>query len=395
MKKEEKRILEKNINKLYWISFFGSTNFHLVVFTLFLLSKGFTMSQFFIIGSVTALVSLVTEVPTGAFSDRISRKWSLIISSLIALPVTLTVILSDSFIVVLMALAIGGVASSFISGTDISILYDTLKSLKKEKEFKKVNGKMRWYGALSGAIAGILGGFLAQQNLSYPWWAAFFVGFPVLLIQIFVKEPPFYKDSKENESYLLHLKKSLKISFKEKASYFVLYGSIIWLFFGLAFWLWQPYLKLTGLPITLFGFFYAVERIVSGYSAKQAHKVEEKIGMRASLLLIPLVLALSFILESQFVVIFGFSFIFLQSISSGYFWTVLDDYINTRIPSSKRATVLSIKNMLNSLMYAILAPLMGYLIDLYSLQTGFLLMGVLLTLVSLIFFVSYKSKKFT
>ena len=86
-------------------------------------------------------------------------------------------------------------------------------------------------------------------------------------------------------------------------------------------------------------------------------------------------------------------FIFIQSISSGYFNPVLEDYINSRIPSSKRATILSIKNMMHSFFYAIVSPLLGYFIDLYSLQTALLGMGIILIFVAMIFFVIFRKKK--
>ncbi|MAG20315.1 hypothetical protein CL618_02680 [archaeon] len=390
MKKEEKLLLEKNIPKLYWMYFFSNAGFHLVIFTLFLLSKGFTMTQFFLIESAYFLVALLTEIPTGAFSDRISRKWSLIIASLISIPTMLVIILSNSFIVVLIAMGIGGLSNSFISGTDTSFLYDTLKSLKKEKEFKKVKGKMSWYGSWSGAIAGIIGGLIAQIHLSYPWWATFFLIFPALFIQTLLKEPPISK--KHKESHLLHLKTSLKESFKGNATYFILYSSVIWLFFSLGFWLWQPYLKLTTLPLFFFGFFYAIERIISGFASKESHKFEKKLGMKNSLLFIPVILALAFIFESQFIFIFGFLFIFLQSLSGGFFGPILEDYIHQRIPSSKRATILSIKNMITSLLFVIFSPLLGYFIDFYSLQTALLLMGTILILVGFLFFIFFKKK---
>jgi hypothetical protein len=41
--------LQGNLHKLYLMHFFSNAQFHLVVYTLFLLSKGFSMSQFFLI----------------------------------------------------------------------------------------------------------------------------------------------------------------------------------------------------------------------------------------------------------------------------------------------------------------------------------------------------------
>ncbi|MBW3013318.1 MFS transporter [Candidatus Woesearchaeota archaeon] len=389
--KTDRKALEKNIGKIYWINLLESSGLHIVVFTLFLLSKGFSMKEFFIIESAFFLVALLMEIPTGMFSDKVSRKWSLVISSLIGIPVTVVIILSNSFYVVLIAMALGGVAGALVSGTDIAILYDTLKGLKKEDMFKKIGGKMRWYGGVSGAIGGIAGGMIAQFDLSYAWWGAVAVSVLSLFVRLSLKEPPFFRESEE-ESHLLHLGRSFKMSFKGDAAYFVLYAAITWLFFSLGFWLWQPYLKLISIPIFFFGFFYAAERLISGYASKKAHQVEGKIGMRNSLLFIPLILALAFILQSQFVILFGFLFIFLQSVAGGYFGPVLDDYINKRIPSSKRATILSIKNMIYGLLFIIFSPLLGHVVDLYSLQIALLLMGAVLAVVALIFFIVFKKR---
>lgn len=384
--------LEQNVARLYWIYAFNSTGFHLVVYTLFILSKGFTMQQFFLIEAAAVIVNVITEIPTGVFSDRIGRKWSLIISSLIGMPTTLFIILSDNFYVVLTAMAMGGLAISFSSGTDTAFLYDTLKALKRENEFNKVFGKMTWFGSWASATGGIIGGFIATYGLSYPWWAAFIVSFPILFITITLREPPLFRESTSDDTKRFHLSESLKYSFRRESGFFVLYASVTWLFFSLGFWLWQPYLKLISVPILYFGFFYAAERLLSGFSAKYAFKIEGKIGISKSLLFIPLILALAFILESKFVVIFGFLFIFLQSISGGYFGPVIADYINSRIPSSRRATVLSTRNALHSLLFAIFSPLLGYTIDIYSLQTGLLIMGILLVIVAIIFYLILRFK---
>jgi MFS family permease len=290
-------------------------------------------------------------------------------------------------------MSLAGIWTAFASGADSAILYDTLIGLKKEKEFKKTLGRFKWGGAWSGAIAGILAGFMANYGLAYPWWAGYLVGFPMLFLAIKLVEPPIRRETQKDESYLKHLEKCFKHSFTGSSGYFVLYASTIWTFFVLGFFLWQPYLKLTGLAVAFFGIFYAAERIISGLVSRYAHRIELKVGMRASLLLIPLVLSLAFVLESQFIFILGFLFIFIQSISSGYFNPVLEDYINSRIPSSKRATILSIKNMMHSFYFAIASPLLGYFIDMYSLQTALLGMGIILIFVAMIFFLTFRKKK--
>ena len=77
----------KNVKRLYLVNILSNAQFHLVVYTLFLLSKGFSTRQFFIIESAYYLIALLMEIPTGVFSDRKSRKWSLVIASVIGIPI--------------------------------------------------------------------------------------------------------------------------------------------------------------------------------------------------------------------------------------------------------------------------------------------------------------------
>ena len=65
--------LDRNIVRFYTLKWFSNAQFHLVVYALFLLSKGFDTRQFFLIESGYYMVSLLMEVPTGVLSDRISR----------------------------------------------------------------------------------------------------------------------------------------------------------------------------------------------------------------------------------------------------------------------------------------------------------------------------------
>jgi MFS family permease len=381
--------LEQNILRLAWMHVCTNAQFHLVVYTLFLLSKGFSTQQFFLIESGSYLVSLLMEVPTGVLSDRVSRKWSLVAASLVGLPVVPTIILSDSFWVVLVAMSVGGVSLAFASGTDVAILYDTLKALGREDEFARQTGRMQWLGSLSMAVSGVAGGFLARWDLGYAWWAYMGGQVLALLVRLALIEPPFFTPQQDQESYLQHLGHSLRTAFNGGASYFILYAASIGLFFSLGFWLWQPYLQYFALPVSAFGFLYAAMNVLGGLVSRHAHRVEARIGMRGALLLIPMLLAAAFCLESQIRFVWGFTLIGLQTLAGGAFNPLLETYVNQRIPSTRRATVLSIKNMLRSVLFMALSPLLGYAVDAYSLPTALLLMGVTLILAAAGFALAY------
>ena len=62
-----------------------------------------------------------------------------------------------------------GVGNSFISGSDSAILYDSLLQSKQTNQYTKIEGNYS-IGNFAEAGAGILGGFLAEMSLRYPWY---------------------------------------------------------------------------------------------------------------------------------------------------------------------------------------------------------------------------------
>ena len=81
----------------------------------------------------------------------------------------LIISLSFSFWYFIIGEIILGIGSSFISGADSAILYDSLAESKKENEYTKVEGIAYGIGNFSEAIAGICGGLLAEISLRLPW----------------------------------------------------------------------------------------------------------------------------------------------------------------------------------------------------------------------------------
>ena len=67
--------------------------------------------------------------------------------------------------------------------------------------------------------------------------------------------------------------------------------------------------------------------------------------------------------------------------------TILKGYINQRTFSEMRATVLSIRNFVIRLMFAIMAPFIGWLNDAYSLRTALLITALIISIPGTIFMI--------
>ena len=62
---------------------------------------------------------------------------------------------------------------------------------------------------------------------------------------------------------------------------------------------------------------------------------------------------------------------------------ILKDYLNVLITSDIRATVMSVQSLVQKLLYASLGPLIGVVMDAYSLQVALLFSGLIYGLLGL------------
>jgi hypothetical protein len=78
--------------------------------------------------------------------------------------------------------------------------------------------------------------------------------------------------------------------------------------------------------------------------------------------------------------IWGLIIIFFFYLVRGVATPVLKDYINRLTMSEMRATVLSVRNFVIRVIFAIVAPLTGRISDTYDIRTGLATAGILFTI---------------
>ncbi|MFT4304985.1 MAG: MFS transporter, partial [Candidatus Woesearchaeota archaeon] len=83
-------------------------------------------------------------------------------------------------------------------------------------------------------------------------------------------------------------------------------------------------------------------------------------------------------------------FVFIHSFLAGVAGILANNEINKETKSHNRATVLSILNFLQKMIYAIVAPFIGYITDIYTLEITFLMIGILLTIYFIILLFNFK-----
>ena len=140
------------------------------------------------------------------------------------------------------------------------------------------------------------------------------------------------------------------------------------------------------MPLALFGLIWAALRVTVGISALCAARIEKKLGLKGSLVLVIAILIGGFALCAWRQVWWLIPAIATFTIVRGLAMVIFSEAINQHTDSDRRATVLSLESLLCRLLFAPLAPLIGWLADAYSLSTAIALSGLLFAVTTIFVF---------
>ncbi len=395
MKNKERKKLENNIWKIYIYQILQGVFFSVPVIVIFWQNNGLSLVDIMWLQSFYALFTVVMEIPSGYFADRYGRKKSLIIAGVSIFLGMISYSLAHNFLGFFLGEFFFALFVSFTSGAITALLFDTLKGLEREEEYQKIWGKALFYGMISLATSGIVGGFIAKVDLRYTLFAS--VPFFFLLIPLtFSLKEPLREEIIIKKNYLKELfntvKKYLTTKNKQnrKLKWIIFYSVIIHAFNQSVLWLYQSYFKLSGVDVIYFGAVFASFQVISAFSSKYAHKLEKRLGEKYSFIMLIFLVAVSFLLMSNFIFLFSFSFAFIQQFVRGYKNIIVSDYINRIIGSELRATILSVESFFGKLLYASIIPIIGWVADVYSLTQALAIMGGTALILGIMFMVSFR-----
>jgi len=345
------------------------------VVVLFYQDNGMSMHEIFVLKSIYSVAIVAMELPSGWMADVWGRKKTLVLGSILGSAGILMYSFSYGFWAFAVAEIILGVGHSFISGADSALLYDSLKADGKTEKYVKHEGRITSAGNFAEAIAGVAAGFLAAISLRTPFYFQFFVASIAIPASITLIEPKLnaahqfqsIKKMMQNIRDVFLTDTNLRISILLSA----VTGTATLTFA----WLVQPYFKAIGLPVELFGVLWTALNLTVGVSSAFAFRVEGFFSRRQEILFIIFSLTAGYLLSGIAVVREGLVFLFLFYAVRGLATPILKNHINRYTQSDVRATMLSVRNFVIRISFAVIGPLLGWMTDNVSLNTAFLLAG--------------------
>lgn len=153
------------------------------------------MTQIMMIQSISSLLFIILEVPSWYFADLFGRKKSLVITWISSVLAMFTFAMWTSFYHFLIANILRAVTWSFISWVDSAILYDTLKSLDKEKDYKMI-WDIVFYYAIWCTCATILDRYIAKIDYRYTFYASISLMIALIPLARSLQEPNYKQSTK-------------------------------------------------------------------------------------------------------------------------------------------------------------------------------------------------------
>ena len=377
--------IQPNIGKYYVFHFFLNFQLWFPIWVLYLTDKrGLSLAEVTLIDVPFWLSIILLQVPAAAIADRWGRRPTLIASAA-AFAVAITFFgLASSFWLIMGSYLCWGIAISLLSGTESAFIYDTLKSLGRETEYAKVYGR-GWAVATTAALAGTLLGapVAAATDLSFPivlsgGLAAF------ALVAAFSFREPLERVRTQTLSYGQIIRESAQIVRRRPAVRYSL------LFFGLItvgnigpIFFFQPFLSEHGVATGDVGFWQTPMRIAGIIGALAVGRILLSVGERRMFFLMPAALVASYALLAAWDSIYAQVAFPVMNFSVILAQPAVTDYLNRRVPSEQRATVVSLTNVMRSLVLIPSAPLLGLLADNASDNAAFLAGGIIIAAASI------------
>lgn len=200
-------ILHKNIKLLAWFNFFLDLRLYapvaIIYFSKVTGSYALGMSVF----SVVMLSAALFEVPTGVFSDMIGRKKTVILGAVGSLLSVIMYAWGMSYLILLVGAVMEGLARSFYSGNNDSLLHDTLFEVKQTKQYAEFKGKTESVAQVALGVAAVVGAVVAHWSFFWVMWLSVLPALVGLGVSFGLIEPKVHRGNGGN--VYAHLKKAI------------------------------------------------------------------------------------------------------------------------------------------------------------------------------------------
>ena len=371
-----KRTYKRNISLLAGLeftSYFGITSFWI----LFFIQNGLSLLQIGLLESIFHGTSLLCEIPSGMLADRFSYKTNLYLARLSSIGSSILILFGQgNFWIYAIAMMVNAWSYNFDSGTSTAFLFDSAVEAGQKDRYLQISSFLSGVAEVTRTLGTVVAGFFIHGALAWTYYIAIGLSLLSILLIFLMKEP----ESKSDERNHLTLKRILEVVKQEWQDKPVLFywmltyqlvGTIMCMFY---FYYQQKISDLTSWQVSLIMLIGSGFNLLAVYLASQIGKKWN------SNQVFPILVALTGLALLLVGVKTPFAYLSVYLLTNALYAVYQPIYYNdlqAYLPSSVRATMLSINSMMFSLSMIVIFPLTGWFIDSCGFVAVFLVLGLI------------------
>ena len=371
-----KRTYKRNISLLAGLeftSYFGITSFWI----LFFIQNGLSLLQIGLLESIFHGTSLLCEIPSGMLADRFSYKTNLYLARLSSIGSSILILFGQgNFWIYAIAMMVNAWSYNFDSGTSTAFLFDSAVEAGQKDRYLQISSFLSGVAEVTRTLGTVVAGFFIHGALAWTYYIAIALSLLSILLIFLMKEP----ESKSDERNHLTLKRIVvvvKQEWQDKPVLFYwmltyqLVGTIMCMFY---YYYQQKISDLASWQVSLIMLIGSGFNLLAVYLASQIGKKWN------SNQVFPILVALTGLALLLVGVKTPFAYLSVYLLTNALYAVYQPIYYNdlqAYLPSSVRATMLSINSMMFSLSMIVIFPLTGWLIDTCGFVAVFLVLGLI------------------
>lgn len=388
--------MSKKIIKIY-VAFSFLLNFShaffFATYQIFLTSRGMDLLEINIINMFFMMGIFLLEVPTGAFADTFGRKKSIVLGCFLLAASFLVYFYGNNLWIFVLAELIGALGATFLSGALEAWMVDSLNFHGYSGDLTYVFRREIYFKSLSVIIASLAGGYLGEIDLSWPWLASAISTFATgIFAWFFIKEQRL--ENKRSIFSLAPFKKtivdSVSFGYKNKAIWFIiLFGMILAICVQALNMQWpivfQNNYDFSSRHLGWLFVFISLSVMLGG---KFSHIFSQWIKKEKDAMVLSQLFTVAGILGASLMggAIPTLAFFLLHEAGRGMLTPLKQAYLNKRIPSAQRATILSFESMILKAGSFVGLGLSGYWAKSFGIPITWFASGCLLAISVLVFY---------
>ena len=362
-----------NTIKMGLVHFLLESQFWFPIWVIFLMDRNFSLNQIVVADMVFRTSIVILEFPLGVLGDKIGRKKTYFLGAMFGAITYFILIITTNFFLLILCWILWAFFLSLISGTNTAYRYELLATGAKRKKDIHIFGFFNSIAAAALVISHTSAGYLYSIKPTLPIWinlgfallgAILILTLPRVKIQSHKTAPPSLK--KLWSSFIILFKKNSKV---------------LPLIFILALWtayhwtptlIFQPLFKELGLPKSSFGLIFALFTGMGIISGLITGRLSARFGkfkiIIIGLLFQVIAVSLTAFGREIYLIIAG---IIILRFAYNLAEPILSVLLNREISDNIRASVISIVNLVASLIMIFSRPLIGLVAGKYTMVIGF------------------------